>query len=479
VLLRTNFINMRFIILLTLWNLVICEATSQDLTISIRQFGAKPNDHLSDQKAFNQAAEFINKRKGNVKLIIPEGTYQVGPPYNYKAHLGDIPLARQWDVFSLVNCKNVIIEGLGKTSIKFMDNIPFGCVPYRADKKDSSVHIGTLFRFTSCNNIALKNINTHGNNIKFRLLNNWGVGVNPYEREHEGLFVLNCQKLQVENCNFNYFGRDGVIIIQDEDKQQTRDISFRNCNFNYNGRDGLSWCGGENVSFYNCQFSYNASGRIVTNPASGIDIEPERNGTCKNGKFIKCSFVSNGGYGIVSMNANETSTMLFDSCKIYGNYNYSIVTNSPKVKFTNSEFAGTAIFSYDASSEEMGMKIINCTFRDSLPGKKVFRGGYMLSITGRYIRFSNCIFKSYVVPSLYTEIRKKSKNDHPENTIFLNCIFDANFRKKSTWDEWAFLVSHSHFVGCTFKSSGIADFKGILGQGEKNIYQKNSRFVKQ
>ena len=376
-------------------------------TIYIKNFGAIPNDKCSDQKAFNDAAAYINKRKGNVKLIIGEGTYLVGPPYNYKSSYKNLPLSQQWDVLALTNCNNVIIEGQGMPSIKFLDNIPFGCVPYRSDKKDSSVHIGSLFRFISCNNVSMRDINAHGNNTNFRLLHNWGVGANPYEREHEGLFILNCKDVTVQNSNFNYFGRDGLMILEDQDKQPVQRLRFTDCNFNYNGRDGVSWCGGADVSFYNCNFNYNASGKIVTNPGSGA-----------------------------------------------------------------------AIFSYDAPSEPMGIKITNCTFTDTLPGKRVFRNNYMVSIQGRYMRFNNCTFTSFIVPSLYTEIRKKDKNDHPENTFFRNCVFNANFKKASTWDKWAFLVSHSHFIDCTFNSSGVADFKGILGQGEKNIYQQKNKFIK-
>ena len=469
---------MRSILLFILCGLFYKGAFSQVKTISIKEFGAKPGDNLSDQAAFISAAEYINKRKGDVKLVIEAGTYLVGPPYKYNLPINQLPLSQQWNVFVLNNCKNVIIEGIGKPVIKFLDNIPFGCVPYRSDKKDSSVHIGTLFRFTSCDDISIRNISAHGNNTKFRLLNNWGIGPNPYEREHEGLFITSCRNVTVDNSNFNYFGRDGVIILEDEDKQRTQRVKFSKCEFNYNGRDGVSWCGGADVSFYNCLFNYNASGKIATNPGCGIDVEPERGGECKRGSFLKCTFMGNAGYGMVSMNAGATSSLVFDSCKIYGNTNYALITNSPYVSFKNSDIIGTSVFSYDAASEETGMKISNCNFRDSLAGQKIQKGAYMLSIQGRYMRFDNCNFTSFIVPSLYTEIRKKRGNNDPENTIFRNCVFNANFKKFSTWSGWAFLVSHSHFIGCSFNSGGVADFKGILGQGEKNIYQQNSRFNK-
>lgn len=467
---------MRFSLTVILFFLFSCEVFSQVITVSLDKFGATPNDDLSDQAAFNAAAEYINKRGGNTRLTIPAGKYWVGPSYNYKVQHKNMPVGKLWDVFALTNCKNVTIEGIGNTFIQFLDNIPFGCVPFLPDGRDSSVHIGSLFRFTNSDNINILNIKGNGNNTKFRLLNNWGVGANPFEREHEGLFILNSRDIILKDVNLSHFGRDGMMILKDSDRNPTKNLRFENCRFDYNGRNGVSWCGGENVSFYNCTFNYNASGKIVTNPGAGLDIEPERNALCKNGKFIKCTFTNNGGYGIMSV-YNTASKVIFDSCKIIGNTNYSLIASSPYFAFSNTSVAGTALFTYDAATEAEGIKLQNCSFTDSISSKKIYRSNYMASIQGRYIRFDNCIFTSYYVPSLYTEIRKKAPKFHPENTIFSSCIFNAFFKKNTTWGKWPFLVSHSYFIDCIFKSTGFADFRSILGQAEKNIYQKDSRFV--
>lgn len=468
---------MRICLILVQFFLFPCGTFSQVKTVYLNEFGAKPNDGLSDQAAFNAAAVYINKKGGDVRLIIPAGRYLVGPLYNYRAQNRDMPLGQIWDVFSLTNCKNVTIEGRENTSVQFLDNIPFGCVPYLPGGRDSSVHIGSLFRFTNCNNIKLLNITANGNNEKFRLLNNWGIGANPYEREHEGVFILNSESIKLSNVKLSHFGRDGVIILSDSEKKPTNNLSFVNCKFDNNGRNGVSWCGGSNMTFYGCTFNYNASGKIVTNPGSGLDIEPERNALCKNGAFIKCSFTNNGGYGITSA-YTTASHVTFDSCTIIGNTNYSLIAGSPYFAFTNTSFAGTALFTYDATSEAEGIKLKNCSFKDSSGNNKIYRSNYMASIQGRYIRFDNCIFTSHFIPILYTEIRKKGTKFHPENTIFISCVFNAFFKKSSTWGKWPFLVSHSYFIDCIFRSAGFADFRNMLGQTEKNIYQKESRFMK-
>ncbi|MFT3978961.1 MAG: right-handed parallel beta-helix repeat-containing protein [Ferruginibacter sp.] len=453
-----------------------CFAFCQVKTVYLTSFGAKPNDNISDQKAFNAASEYINKRKGNVKLVIPAGKYLVGPDYDYKLPVKKLPAGKLWDVIHLENCENVSFEGTGKVTIQFRDNIPFGCTLAYSDKPDSSVHIGSLFRLVSCKNITINNIKADGNNRKLRLLEYSGVGNSPYQREHEGLFILNCQNVTVKNTGFNYFGRDGFMVLQDNDKMPVKSLEFYNCTFNYNGRDGVSWCGGEDILFKNCEFNYNSRGRIQTNPGVGLDIEPERGANSSNGHFINCSFKDNGGYGIGSMDTAAVN-ILFDSCRIVGNTNYSLVINSKKVTINRSGIIGTALFLYDAGKEEDGFKIDSCTFTDTILGKKVFRDGYMLAIRGRYMRFNDCNFTSFAIPSLYTEIKKHKSLNDMENTIFKNCLFDARFKRASTWNNWGFIISHSLFDNCEFRSAGYVDFKTIFNQREKNVYLKNSRFT--
>lgn len=464
------------LLLLTIFSLAGIPALAQVKTVYLSSFGAVPNDQLSDQQAFNAAAAYINGRKGKVKLIIQSGKYIVGPVKTYGSDKEKIPTGKLFDVMNLTGCSNVTIQGNGNVQIKFADGLPFGTLPGRKNNADSAVHIGSLFRLINCSGITITNIKGDGNNQRFRFLNNWGAGVNPYEREHEGLFILNSKDITVRNCAFNSFGRDGAMILEDRDAMPVTNISFVNCSFDNNGRNGFSWCGGDGVRFYNCTFNYNSSKKIITNPGSGLDIEPERGAICKNGVITKCTFRDNGGYSVISGYA-ESSDVVFDSCTIIGNTIYSLMCQSPRFLFKNTKIAGTVLLTYDATAERDGTRIERCIFTDSLSKTVVYRGNYMLSIQGRFIRITNSTFNSYVVPSVYTEIRKKSRPDDPENTIFENCVFNARFKKSTTWGKWAFLVSNSKFVNCTFTTAGVADFEGILRQSEKNIYQNKNKFI--
>jgi hypothetical protein len=452
-------------------------AHAQVKTVYLSDFGAIANDKRPDQQAFNKAAQYINEHKGNTRLIISRGKYLVGSKPRYSRD-EDIPTssASLNDVMKLHNCNNVTIEGESNVLIKFENGLPFGTLPNRPGRADSAVHIGSLFRLINCTNISFLNFSADGNNENFRLLKIWGVGNNAYEREHEGMFILNCQQVTANNVAFNGFGRDGAMILQDEDKIPVKNIFFANCSFNNNGRNGLSWCGGENIRIYNCRFNNNGKGKIVTNPSSGLDIEPERYAPCKKGSIIKCEFSNNAGYSVVSGYA-DASDVSFDSCTITGNSNYALFCGSPGFTFKNTAIAGSCLLTYDAANEKDGMNFTNCSFTDSLLKKNIFSPNYLVGITGRYARFESCSFITYKKPVLYTEVRKKKGKEDPENSFFNNCTFNVYFKKASTWGPYAFLVSHSKFVGCTFRSTGYADFKRILHDNEKNVREQKSVFI--
>lgn len=469
--------NLKFIFLIYLPTSLTISAGAQVKTIYLSDFGAIANDNRSDQQAFNKAAAYINEHKGNTRLIISRGKYLVGLKPRYSRD-EDIPTstASLNDVMQLKNCDNVTIEGVGNVLIRFADGLPFGTLPNRPGGADSSVHIGSLFRLINCTNISFLNFSADGNNENFRLLKTWGVGKNAYEREHEGLFILNCQQVTVNNVSLKGFGRDGTMILQDADQVPVKNIYFTNCSFNNNGRNGLSWCGGENIHLYNCRFNNNGKGKISTNPASGLDIEPERYAPCKKGNIIKCEFSNNAGYSVVSGYA-DASDVTFDSCIINGNTNYALLCSSPRFTFKNSAIAGGSLLCYDAANEKDGTNIINCSFTDSLAKKKVFTASYLVGITGRYARFESCSFTGYKVPVIYTEIKKKKAKADSENSLFTNCSFNVYFKKASTWGKHGFLVSHSKFVDCTFRSGGYADFKRILNDPEKNVREQKSIFI--
>src|ERR1051325_10158408 len=93
--------------------------SSHAQTVSIKKFGAKGDGKTNDQFAFEKAAEYFNKRKGNGKLIIPGGTYLVGR----QIRQGNELYLKGIDVLHLSDVKNLVIEGDKETKIKYVNGL--------------------------------------------------------------------------------------------------------------------------------------------------------------------------------------------------------------------------------------------------------------------------------------------------------------------------------------------------------------------
>src|SRR5205809_3137670 len=99
--------RVNFFIALSFWmfNLPIQAGSQSIIVINLYQFGSSGKGKINDHDAFRKAAEFINKRGGYVKLILPKGTYILGKQfkgYNQTNYFGV-------DLFFLHNCRNVTI----------------------------------------------------------------------------------------------------------------------------------------------------------------------------------------------------------------------------------------------------------------------------------------------------------------------------------------------------------------------------------
>lgn len=432
----------RLITLLLLFNV------AKGQTIAVTDYGAIANDGLNDYVAFKKVSDTINARGGFTSVVFAAGTYNIRPPY-LDTYPDSVQTASQWDVFSLINCNTITFTGIGTVIIKLMDSVPFGVKPGMA-VGDSSVHIGSLFRFEQCRNITITNITGDGNMDGMRLLNPYGVGPNPYEREHEGLFILNVDNLVLENCSFKKYGRDGYLILENQSGIKTKNLFAKNCTFNSNGRDGVSWTGGDNVVFIDCEFNYNSKGRVGSNPGSGLDIEPERGAKCINGKFYNCIFSDNYGYSVVTGHPTDAYNILFDGGNIYNFQNLALFTSTPLVFFKNIKFVGqilTANFPADSANT-----FYRCSFSDSLPGYIYNHTNYIISV-GTNIRFDWCNFIAHNSSILYSE---------NSGGVYNNCVFNALFTSNNGYGALALQTNYATYNSCVFRKSSYADFNAVL-----------------
>ena len=433
--------------------------------INVVSYGAIPNDGINDYTAFKKVSDTLNARGGNTVVTIPSGIYDLRPPYldNFPDSIQTI---NQWNVFSLSNCSNVSFIGSGAVTIKYMDNIPFGAKAGIIGV-DSSVHIGSLFRFYYCSNISISNINAHGNQQNFHLLNHYGIGTNAYEREHEGVFVENVTGLTISNCNFNYFGRDGIMLLENQSGLKTKNIYIFNSQFNGNGRNGLSHLGGDSIYITSCSFNNNGMVRISSNPASGVDIEPERSAIARNTFFTGCTFSNNNGYSLVSGHNTDSYKIEFNRCSIYNFNNVSLYSSSPLLTFNNCEIVGPVLTgNFPADSVNV---FYRCNFSDSLVGYSYSDMGYNYIVSvGTYVPFTECTFTAYKNSIVYSD------NNF---STFTNCWFNAMYSSDTGYGNKAIQTNYSTFNGCFFKKGSYPDYKTELNSPSRHNTVNCSTFI--
>lgn len=422
--------------------------------INIADYGAIPNDGLNDYAAFKKISDTINARGGNTVVNFnQQGQYDIRPPY-LDTYPDSIQTNSQWDVFSLSNCTNVTFNSIGVVTIKLMNNVPFG-----VKSVGQHAHIGSLFRFTNCTYITVNGIIGDGNMDGMHLLGNYGVGRNPYELEHEGVFILNSGNVTVTNSTFKNFGRDGIMMLQETVGTRTKKNYFYNSKFNDNGRNGFSWLGGDSTNFKQCEFIGNAQGRISENPGSGLDIEPERNSLCTEGIFTTCKFSDNAGYSVVTGSLDEAYNFTFDGCEIYNFQNLSLYVASPYFYFRNTRFVGKMLLNFFEVNYANSPSFINCSFSDSLAGYINDRGSYMIAF-GRYAKFSSCNFVSYGSMFCYSE---------GDSVVFDRPIFNALFTTPTNFGNNCFALSGTIFNNATFKNVPYPNYLNILTDTSRHI----------
>lgn len=433
--------------------------------ISVADYGALPNTG-NNYNAFVALSDYINSVGGNVKVIFPPGQYYIRPPYLDIDPDQIIAGPYQYDVFSLFNCSTVLFQGASGVNIKLMDDVPFGIKPDTPG--DASVHIGSLFRFTDCTYITISKITANGNMANMHLLDNYGEGANPYEREHEGIFILNSNNIRVLNCNFDNFGRDALHILQDPDFDlETKDCYFSNCNFNWSGRNGISMTAGDNMTFISCNAVNNSKGIIKTNPGSALDIEPERGALCTNSKFVRCVFRNNAGYSVVSGSAEEAYNITFDRCLIYNYYNLALLCSAPYHSFKNCNFIGTVLLTAADFSLGSSPYFEDCIFKDAVTNYPHSHSNYIISL-GDYNMFVNCSFYATESTICYSE------GGHAR---FDNCVFYSSFTTDTGYGDNCFLISETEFNNCVFsRDNNFPDYLSTLEDPLRDITLNNCTF---
>lgn len=384
------------------------------ITRSIKDFGAKGNGRTNDQDAFVKASAFFNQRKGNGKLIIPKGTYLVGRQKftanakNGHNYVGEYAL-------DLRDCNNMMIEGQAAI-LKNNDSLRIGAFspetgkPFKHSMKDINVKIeyldyatspGNIIFTSGCSNIKISGLTIDGNISNFIFGGNWGIGRNPFELIHYGIYIVDSHDISITNCSIKNFACDGIYIANIGQQLKTFKINIDNCKVNYCGRNALSWIGGENIRVSNSVFSNSGQGTVHESPAAGISIEVENSSFCRQGYFYNCIMENNIGSAITSGSKGLATNVLFKKCIAASPVYYSLFADASAHSFEDCKFYGTALVWFQALSEKDAVKFKRCQFEENYKGKKMYDGSYLLGIEATAVQIDSCIFKTYTMSGYY------------------------------------------------------------------------------
>ncbi|MBL7771480.1 MAG: right-handed parallel beta-helix repeat-containing protein [Chitinophagaceae bacterium] len=418
------------LILLFLFN------SSFGLTVSIKQFGAVGNGISSDNDAFLKASEFINKKKKNITLLIPAGTYIVG---KQEKGLGNSFCAAR-NLIELTGCSSIQFVFQKGAIIKYANGLLYGSfdpktqLPYTPKlpftDKSYAAQLGCFILLQDCSNIQIKNLVADGNSDNLVIGGRWGdTGI---QLAHYGILVVNCSGVQLSGCYLHHFALDGISVTNSSTKPAN--ISILNTKSTYNGRGGLTWLGGNGLRAENCNFSHTGRGKISSSPSCGLDLECENANPICNGIFKNCTFENNAGCGIIA-DMGPSHHNSFTDCTFWGVTNWSVWVQKPSYQFTRCNFYGSFVHGYITTNPEEATRFESCTFEDKLyKGQEPF-GTYLLESDGRKLMYFNqCTFTANKKKVMWYNGSGQSTNDKAQ---FLNCTINVKTNALNQGDFYA------------------------------------------
>lgn len=330
---------------------ISCVSAQKVETISILDFGARPNDGKDDQLAFEKLSKYINKKKRNLVVVIPKGVYQVGRQIRNSE--SNYYLTGQ-DVIRIENCTNIKIVGQAGAKLLFNVGMRFGsfepetgnstdktfeCVPKNNIAKERAM-LGKVINIINSDHIIINNLSLDGNfypetlnnmnsfeirnlkrNSKFQKKSiniGGGYGNCGIQIEHYGIFVFHSSNVYISKVNADRFGTDGLMIANVDKKH--KNINVSNSNFDCNSRTGIAIGGGEDITIKHCNLT-NTGRLLYISTATGIDIEPEADAQTHeksvSGLLIeKCNFSGNSEGAILAKFGGSSNHIRVINCNI-------------------------------------------------------------------------------------------------------------------------------------------------------------------
>ena len=263
--------------------------------MNVSQFGAKGDNNIS-----NNEQEILN-----TAINCGASTITFGRNRTYFIK-GFIDSDTDWQSTSLQVPSNTEID-LNGSAIKVIPN-----------GRDWYI----VFDITTKRNVTIRNGSIYGEVTEHS--NTGSTGQFGY-----GVNIINSQNICVDNLIANDFWGDSFIIYNSQNTiaNYCRNITIKNCSMNRSRRQGISILDGDGILVEDCTIT-NIGTVYGISPKSGIDIEPDRNGTFVNNVTIqRCRFDGNVNTDIVASH-NPAHEVTIDNVTIRDcTFNQSVYLN--------------------------------------------------------------------------------------------------------------------------------------------------------
>jgi hypothetical protein len=319
-----------------------CQTPQHFVLNIVSDFGAIPNDQLSDHQAFECANAYIVQYYCStgtpVTLVIPPGTYIVG---KQDFRQGGFYMKGN-NILEFSGCSNVTIRGVldanfNSPIIKFQDCLSYGAFEHRQGpnygmrylhapqccRYDESplynscatvrdpvtqaiiegcsvspnidcvcnqqfgtwrdysfgAYPGNFLNLEDCENFQLENLEINGNVDNASIGGFFAADMSGIQQlSYIGINLLDSRDINIQNVNVHHFGMDG-IQIKNQQFAGAMNINISASKFNWNCRSGMSWVSGSSVIVGYSEFNFNGYGPWGGSATrNGVDIEYEDNG---------------------------------------------------------------------------------------------------------------------------------------------------------------------------------------------------------
>lgn len=458
-----------------------------------KDFKAKGNGIADDTKAFEKAAQYINQLNKPCTLYIPSGIYRVGKQFT-KNEKEQFPKLTN-HILYFKNVNQLTILGERNTSkIIYNDMLYYGSFDLNGNPiQESNIKrpflnrqfansLGCLIKLENCNTIRIQSLYLDGNMYKGKMNVGGGYGDLGTQLEHTGIYVLNSNKIEIQNCTTTRFGLDGIYLWNNLSDQPNNNINVKDCSSTYNGRQAISICSGHNLNIQNCTFANTGKGIIFSNPGAGIDVEPEDiYGTAyvKNCTIHECKIYNNSGPGILFPPISGSENTNVNNCLIVGNTNFSIWTQQKSVTYNGCNIYGSTVHNFPTENKDFlnNTKYLNCTFSDQLNNVKLpyskpiyIYNNYLISAaTSDNTYYENCNFNSSKSKLIWLSVKNQSNQ-----YFFKNCTIETNSKvNDAIWIPNANMVSTSVYIPKNTLHLGLNFNSGKSTLDKKTLIKPN------